>query len=151
MAACITRSAPKASGRVSKGVATVESTASKAPAAWAILAVAWMSVMVHSGLAGVSTQTNLVWPGRMAACTAAGLVMSISSTCRPHGVAKVSNQLRSDQYMTLGAKTWSPGARAWKTAVAAAMPLAKSKAWCPPSSALMTASAWSKAGLSARA
>ena len=53
--------------------------------------------------------------------------------------------------MTLGASTWSPGFSAWNTAVAAAMPLANSSAWWPPSSALITASAWSKAGLSARA
>ena len=110
-----------------------------------------MSVSVHSGLAGVSTHTSAVLPGRSAACTAAGLVMSMSSTSRPQPVAKVMSQLRSDQYMTCGASTWSPGARAWKTAVAAAMPLAKSRVWCPPSSAVMTASAWSKAGLSARA
>jgi hypothetical protein len=77
--------------------------------------------------------------------------MSISSTCRPHCVAKPISQLRSDQYMTRGASTWSPGASAWNTAVAAAIPLAKSSVWWPPSSALITASAWSKAGLSARA
>jgi hypothetical protein len=110
-----------------------------------------MSVTVHSGLAGVSIHTSFVLPGRSAACTAAGSVMSMSSTSRPHWVAKVISQLRSDQYMTLGASTWSPGARAWNTAVAAAMPLAKSSACWPPSSALITASAWSKAGLSARA
>ena len=110
-----------------------------------------MSVTVHSGLAGVSTHTSLVLPGCTAAFTAAGLVMSISSIFRPHSVAKFISQLRRLQYMTLGASTWSPGIKAWNTAVAAAMPLAKSSAWWPPSSALMTASAWSKAGLSARA
>ena len=77
--------------------------------------------------------------------------MSISSTCRPQPVAKVISQLRSDQYMTFGASTWSPGASAWNTAVAAAMPLANSSACAPSSSAQSTASAWSKAGLSARA
>ena len=39
----------------------------------------------------------------------------------PHCVAKFINQLRSDQYMTLGARMASPGASAWNTAVAAAM------------------------------
>ena len=72
-------------------------------------AVAAMSVMVQSGLAGVSIQTSRVLPGRSAAATAAGSVMSISSTCRPQWVAKFISQLRSDQYITFGASTWSPG------------------------------------------
>ncbi len=37
-------------------------------------------------------------------------------------MAKVASQLRSAQYMTFGATTWSPGARARKQAVAALMP-----------------------------
>ena len=100
-----------------------------------------MSVMVQSGFAGVSIHTSRVWPGRSAASTAAGSVMSISSTCRPQCVAKPISQLRSDQYITFGASTWSPGARAWKTAVAAAMPDANSAACAPPSSRATTASA----------
>ena len=151
VAACITMSAPSASGCVSTGEPTVESTASFAPAACAMAAVAAMSVMVHSGLAGVSTHTSLVWPGRMAACTTAGSAMSISSIFSPQWVAKFISQLRSDQYITLGASTWSPGLSAWNTAVAAAMPLANSKALVPFSSWHITASTWSKAGLSARA
>ncbi len=54
-AECMTRSAPSRSGRVRTGVATVELTASRAPAAWAIAAIAAMSLMGHSGLPGVST------------------------------------------------------------------------------------------------
>ena len=114
-------------------------------------AMAAMSLTVHSGLAGVSSHTNLVLRGRIAACTAAGLLMSMSSICKPHCVAKFISQLRSDQYMTCGASTWSPGASDWNTAVAAAMPEAKSAACAPCSSRASTASAWSKAGLSARA
>ncbi len=147
----MTMSAPCSIGRVSSGVATVLSTASKASASCAILATAAMSVIVHSGLAGVSTHTSFVLPGRMAAWTAALSAMSISSTCKPQCVAKFISQLRSDQYITFGASTWSPGASAWKTAVAAAMPLANSAAFSPCSSAAITLSAWSKAGLSARA
>ncbi len=67
VAECITRSAPRSSGCVSTGVAAVESTANRAPAACAISAVAAMSVIVHSGFAGVSTQTSLVDPARIAA------------------------------------------------------------------------------------
>ncbi len=77
--------------------------------------------------------------------------MSISSTFRPQVVAKFISQLRSDQYITLGASTWSPGASDWNTAVAAAMPEANSAPWAPPSRQLISCSAWSKAGLSARA
>ncbi len=77
--------------------------------------------------------------------------MSTSSTFRPQWVAKFSSQLRSDQYITLGASTWSPGASAWNTAVAAAMPEANNMLSAPFSSWVITACAWSKAGLSARA
>src|ERR687892_19908 len=64
VAECITRSAPRSSGRVSSGVATVLSTASSAPAACASLAAAAMSVIAQVGLAGVSIQSSRVWPGR---------------------------------------------------------------------------------------
>ena len=69
--------------------------------------------------------------------------VSTSSTFSPQRVASVSSQLRSDQYITFGASTWSPGASARNTAVAAAMPEAKTAAPSAPSSAASTASAWS--------
>ena len=122
VAECMTRSAPSVSGRVSTGVATVESTATAAPAACAMSQVAAMSVIVHSGLAGVSIHTSLVMPARAARRTTSGSAMSMTSTRNPHCVAKPRSQLRSDQYMTFGTSTWSPGASAWNTAVAAAMP-----------------------------
>ena len=87
VAACMTRSAPSASGRVSTGVATVESTASRAPAQCAISATAAMSLISHKGLAGVSSQTSRVRPGRTAAATAARSVVSTSSTATPQRVA----------------------------------------------------------------
>ena len=77
--------------------------------------------------------------------------MSMNSTRKPQCVAKFTSQLRSDQYITFGATTWSPGASAWNTAVAAAMPEANSSDACPPSSAVSTASAWSNVGLLSRA
>src|SRR5207244_11228439 len=49
VAECMTRSAPRLSGRVSTGVAAVLSTASNAPPAWAISAAPAMSVTDHSG------------------------------------------------------------------------------------------------------
>ena len=60
VAECMTMSAPCSIGRVSTGDATVESTASSAPARWAMSAAAAMSVMPQVGLAGVSAQINLV-------------------------------------------------------------------------------------------
>ena len=110
-----------------------------------------MSLTAQVGLAGVSSQTSLVAFGRTAAAIASVLSASTNSTSRPHWVAKVASQLRSDQYMTFGTTTWSPGARARKQAVAALMPDEKTSAFAPPSSAARVASAWSKVGLSARA
>ena len=65
-------------------------------------------------------------------------------------MANPVSQLRRLQYMTFGATTWSPGCSAWNTAVAAAMPDANSSVSGPPSSAVMSASAWSNVGLSSR-
>jgi hypothetical protein len=84
VAECMTRSAPNSIGRDSTGVATVESTASRAPAACAISAAAARSVMSHSGLAGVSAQTIFVLPGRIARLSAPRSVMSTISTASPH-------------------------------------------------------------------
>ncbi len=105
VAECITISAPNSKGRVNTGVATVESTASFAPAFFAISAVAARSVIVHSGLAGVSTQISFVLPGRTARAIEAVSPMSTSSTSRPQPRANVISQLRSDQYITLGTIT----------------------------------------------
>ena len=71
------------SGRVSTGVGTVESTASSAPAAWAMLAASAMSVTLHSGLAGVSIHTSLVRPGRIAAPIVAGSSASTKVASTP--------------------------------------------------------------------
>ena len=59
VAECITMWAPSSIGRVSIGVATVESTASTAPTSRASSAAAPMSVMSQVGLAGVSIQISL--------------------------------------------------------------------------------------------
>ncbi|MEJ1968188.1 MAG: hypothetical protein WDN03_06035 [Rhizomicrobium sp.] len=67
VAECITRSAPRSSGRVNTGVATVESTAKRAPAACAIWAAAAISVTASVGLPGVSIHTSAVRPGCIAA------------------------------------------------------------------------------------
>jgi hypothetical protein len=103
VAACMTTSAPRLSGRVWIGEAVVESTASRAPAACAISAAAAMSVMVQSGLEGVSIQTSLVTPGFTASRRASRLSVSTKSTLKPQRTASVMSQLRRAQYMTLEA------------------------------------------------
>ena len=54
------RSAPNSNGRCKTGVRKVLSTASLTPAAWAILAMAAMSVSLSVGFAGVSMNTSFV-------------------------------------------------------------------------------------------
>ena len=83
VAECMTMSAPSASGRVKIGVETVESTHSSAPAACAMSETAAMSVMVHSGLLGVSIQNRPVSPGRTAARTASRSDVSTKVTVWP--------------------------------------------------------------------
>src|SRR5262249_51026384 len=115
VAACMTMSAPCSRGRVSIGLAHVESTASTAPAPCAIFATAAKSVIDHSGLAGVSSQMSLAEPGRTEAFTASTSLISTRSTFKPQRTASLVSQLRSDQYMTLGAMTWSRGESARNT------------------------------------
>jgi hypothetical protein len=144
-------SAPSVSGRVCTGEAAVESTASRAPASCATSAAAAMSVMVQSGFEGVSIQTSLVRPGETAARSPSTLSLSTKLTESPHRGASVPSQLRSAQYITLDATTWSPGSRAWNTAVAAAIPEEKRSApACASSSMASTASASRTVALSGR-
>jgi hypothetical protein len=105
VAECITISAPSFSGCANTGVATVESTASIAPASCAMAATAAMSVIDHSGLDGVSTHTSLVSPGRIAARSAPGSVMSMQSAWMPSRGAASSSQCRNAQYISRGATT----------------------------------------------
>ena len=67
VAACMTRSAPSASGRVSTGVATVESTASRAPTPCAISATAAMSLISHKRVGRRLQPDQPRPPGRTAA------------------------------------------------------------------------------------
>jgi hypothetical protein len=83
VAECITTSAPSDSGRVNTGVATVESTQTTASAACAISAIAAISVIVQSGLLGVSIQNNPVKPGFTAARTASRSDVSTKETLCP--------------------------------------------------------------------
>ncbi len=69
-----------------------------------------------------------LYPGLTAAFTASRSSVSTNSTARPQRLASVISQLRRAQYITLETTTWSPGERAWNTAVAAADPEPKSNA-----------------------
>ena len=67
------KSAPSSSAREVQGGATVQSTASRAPAACAASAAAAMSITSQVGLVGLSIQRSRVRPGRSAASSAPGL------------------------------------------------------------------------------
>src|SRR5439155_1032995 len=73
VAECITMCAPSSIGRVSTGVAEVESTATVAPVSRAISVAAAMSVMSQVGFAGVSIQIRR---GRAVRAIRAALVSS---------------------------------------------------------------------------
>ena len=135
---------------MSTGVGTVASTASTAPASWAMRAASSMSVMVHSGLAGVSVHTILVRPGRTAARMAAGSPASTKVASMPSPGASSSSHLRRPQYMTAGATTCAGRSSARKAVVAAAMPEASTRLAAPPSSCVMTFSTCRTVALSAR-
>ena len=100
LAECTTRSAPCSNGRVSTGVATVLSTATRTPAACASSQTAARSVTSHIGFAGVSVHSSRVRPGRIAAVTASRSVVSVNSTSRPQVSANSASHLRTPQYRT---------------------------------------------------
>src|SRR5260370_891286 len=87
VAECMTRSQPSLIGWVSTAAATVLSIATRAPAVCPSSAAAAMSVTTHVGLAGLSSQSSFVLPGRRAALIASRSPSSTSSTCTPHSAA----------------------------------------------------------------
>ena len=128
VAECMTMSAPSASGRVRTGVAAVESTASRAPAAWAISADAGDVGDRPERVRGRLDPDELrrARLDRGAQRAEIGRVGEVDREAPARRVR--GSQLRSAQYITFGATTWSPGSSARKTAVAAAMPEANSSA-----------------------
>ncbi len=133
-------SAPSCNGRVKIGVATVESTHSTASTACAISAIAAMSVIVHSGLLGVSIQNSPVSPGLTAARTASRSEVSTKLTRWPYCPISRSQE-RKPQYITSEAMMWVGRSSASSTAVAAAMPEPNSSASSAPSNAAIRLSA----------
>ena len=123
----------------------------RAPAACAIAAVAAMSVTVQSGLAGVSIQTSRVLPGRTAARTAAGSVMSMSSTTQSPARSRSSAASCAATSTSPSAPARGRPARAPGTPPSPPPCRRRTAARLRPCSRrAITASAWSKVGLSAR-
>ena len=82
VAECITISAPNSNGRVSTGVANVESTPNRIPLRLATSAQPAMSVIDSRGLPGLSIHNSFV-SGKIAASTARKSVVSTSVTVIP--------------------------------------------------------------------
>ena len=113
-------------------------------------AVSAMSVMVQSGLAGVSIQMSRVFPGCTPARIAAGSAASTKLASIPREGASSASHLRRPQYMTFGATTCAGRSSARNVAVAALIPDASTRPAAPPSSAVSTASACRTVALSGR-
>ena len=109
-----------------------------------------MSLTPQRGLLGLSNQTSIVRPGWIASAISFRFSVSQKVTCNPWSGASTASQLRSAQYITLGATTCAPLGRLRNKAVAADMPEPVSKVAAAPSSAPITASASRTVSLSAR-
>ena len=119
-------------------MANVLSTTTSAPAAWASSAIAAMSAMASSGLVGVSIQTAVVSPGRMARSTAARSLIGAGSATTPQRRCTLSSSRNVPPYASWGSTTWLPGSQIERSRVSsAANPLANAKPCPPPSSAAM--------------
>ena len=81
MVLCITKSAPKSSGFKKTGVLKVESTANNKLFFFAILDIAFKSVIFNNGLVGVSTQIIFVL-GVIAFSTSLGKEVSTNEKCK---------------------------------------------------------------------
>ncbi len=148
---CTTTSAPRVSGCWRYGDAKVLSTTSSAPASWATAASASMSPMLSSGLVGVSTQTTLVSPGRIAARTASTSETGAGVCARPRGSSTLAKSRYVPPYASSGITTWSPGLVTDASRVcSAARPLANAKPRSPSSSAAMLPSRAVRVGFAER-
>ena len=153
VAECMTRSAPSASGWVSTGVADRRVDGERARRARArSRATAAMSVIVHSGLAGVSIHTSFVSPGRIAARDRIEIGHVDDVDLQPPLRARSRcSQLRSDQYITFGDHHVIARCERLEHRGRRRHARSEQQRRGPPSSAASIASAWSNVGLSARA
>jgi nucleoid-associated protein YgaU len=100
-----------------------------------------MSVTLHSGLLGVSSQTSRVGFSATQAFSASRSSGSQNATSRPKFGASSFSQWRSAQYIRRGATTRAPGPKLRNSAIAADMPEPKISVAAAPSSEPISASA----------
>lgn len=81
------------------------STTSNAPASCAICATIAMSATLSSGLVGVSSQTTLVLPGRIAARIASGCVTAAGVISTPQVPSTLANSRNVPPYASSGKTT----------------------------------------------
>ena len=143
------RSAPSSRQRCRTGVAQVLSQTQASPRSWASCATWAMSVILSSGLDGVSTRMSLV-AGVIASLTASMSVMSTKEVCRPHLTRRSRSSSAVPWYRSCGAIRWSPVARDWNTAARAAAPEENAAASAPPSRSLTHSSRSDRVGLPER-
>ena len=111
-----------------------------------------MSPMLSSGLVGVSTQTSLVSPGRIAARDRVDVGDRGRGVRRgPTACSTLSNSRKVPPYASSGMTTWSPGRQSARSRVSsAARPVANAKPRSPSSSAAMLPSSAVRVGLAER-
>ena len=133
--------APSSIGRVSIGVAAVESTATTAPTSRAIAHAAAMSVTSHVGLAGVSIQMSR---GRRARALGGEIVdrcVVVELDRQSPWRGERQQPFAQRPVHVARSERASPGASAWNTAAAAAWPEPNTIAAAAPSSDASNASA----------
>ena len=132
---CMMMSAPNSTGRCRAGVAKQLSSASRAPALWAISASAWMSHTSVRGLVGVSANSSRVLL-RIAACQAAVSVCDTKVDSTPKRARSVPMSRMVEPNIEREHTMWSPAlSRARHIIKMADMPEAVPMAASVPSSA----------------
>ena len=146
----MTMSAPSAMGRCNTGVRKLLSTASSAPALWAMLASAAMSHRSVRGLVGVSANSRRVL-GRMAACQSLVRVWATKLACTPNRAMMLPSRLMVLPNMDCEQTMWSPALSSpMHSASMADMPLAVATVAGACSSALRRCSKLLTVGLPVR-
>ena len=132
-------------------MAKVLSTTSRAPASWAMTAVASMSPMLSIGFVGVSIQTSFVLPGLMAARIASRSETGAGLWSNPQTFSTFSNRRKVPPYASSGITAWSPGTHRLRMRVSsAASPEANAKPRSPSSRAAMLLSRAVRVGFAER-
>ena len=107
--------------------------------------------MFSSGFVGVSTQTSLVSPGRIAAATLSRSETGAGLCASPQTCSTLSKRRNVPPYASSGITTWSPGRHSARIRVSsAARPEANAKPRSPSSRAAMLPSRAVRVGLAER-